>query len=699
MSDHASTLSDEIWALALRRVESDDGLREELDSVGIEFSEVRGELMKEKDARLDALAAQIDECLNAREGTRLTRRHRLRVFASVPAVVIVAVGVATFPALEPKIVPTTQVWLATSSALGLGIIGLAARAALEARSIARNWEARAARQFSEAVDRLQGELAPLARNVANGLANVPFNSIRLRRALGLSEIIAPSLEVSTNAKQELASVLSSMEAASVGISGSRGAGKSTLIAAACEGRLDDGVEPLGVLVPAPMKYQSVEFVPYLFNQLCLKIAPDQERTADAAARRRRRLAALGAQLGAGLVGLGVLTLTGAISASTEKLAFAVPVIGLGFVIALAGMIWIAARSTSRFSDEETKALRELHALRFRDTLVRGWTGEAGPDGLRLAGKKEISSSEQPPTLPDLVARYRNFVRDLAKDRPVVIGIDELDKMQPGEAQELLNDVKVLFGERNCFYLVSMSQDAMSAFERRGMPIRDVFDSSFDTVLHVEPLTAPEASALLGERVVGLGAGAVMLAHALSGGLPRELIRSARALRDATGENPSVSLDVVTKRVVRERIVALERATIQAVAKRPLQNGSQPVAEWIRGMRELSRRPSLAERWKVGAILRQIRNSGLSTDEIASQTLIVLELAAAAYHADAIWAFFVDLRRDAFLQAQNSVAPQPAAIELIARGHADMSVSPHAAWLTVNAFRESVGLPTSVFPSP
>lgn len=55
-------------------------------------------------------------------------------------------------------------------------------------------------------------------------------------------------------------------------------------------------------------------------------------------------------------------------------------------------------------------------------------------------------------------------------------------------------MKVLFPIRACSFLVSISESAWASFARRGLAIRDVFDSSLDTVVQVEPpvvLRVPE----------------------------------------------------------------------------------------------------------------------------------------------------------------------------------------------------------------
>ena len=62
------------------------------------------------------------------------------------------------------------------------------------------------------------------------------------------------------------------------------------------------------------------------------------------------------------------------------------------------------------------------------------------------------------TYPELVGTFRAFVEERAAPYgPVVIGIDELDKMESDQtARKFLNDIKAIFGLHNCFYLVSVS---------------------------------------------------------------------------------------------------------------------------------------------------------------------------------------------------------------------------------------------------
>jgi len=79
---------------------------------------------------------------------------------------------------------------------------------------------------------------------------------------------------------------------------------------------------------------------------------------------------------------------------------------------------------------------------------------------------------------------------MAESRQVVIGIDELDKIQSAEeAVQFVDDIKSIFGIPGCFFLISISDDALADFERRGLPFRNAFDSAFDEVIALNYLGA------------------------------------------------------------------------------------------------------------------------------------------------------------------------------------------------------------------
>lgn len=83
---------------------------------------------------------------------------------------------------------------------------------------------------------------------------------------------------------------------------------------------------------------------------------------------------------------------------------------------------------------------------------------------------------------------------------VVIGIDELDKISGAEqAQRFVNELKAILGVPHCYYLISVSDDALAAYEMRGLPVRDAFDSAFDEVIHVRYLDLEGSLRLLKKR--------------------------------------------------------------------------------------------------------------------------------------------------------------------------------------------------------
>lgn len=94
---------------------------------------------------------------------------------------------------------------------------------------------------------------------------------------------------------------------------------------------------------------------------------------------------------------------------------------------------------------------------------------------------------------------------------------------------------------HCYYLISVSDDALAAYEMRGLPVRDAFDSAFDEVIHVRYLDLEGSLRLLKKRVL-MPDPFVWLCHCLSGGLPRDLIRAARHVVIAAGRKRASDTD-------------------------------------------------------------------------------------------------------------------------------------------------------------
>jgi hypothetical protein len=192
------------------------------------------------------------------------------------------------------------------------------------------------------------------------------------------------------------------------------------------------------------------------------------------------------------------------------------------------------------SSDLAKAARAgLDAIAYVQTISREHSGKFGFRGADYSLKRGVSLAGRPPTYPEVVNDFREFVRlaaeSLAPSR-VVIAIDEIDRIGSGEsARRFLNELKAIFDVPGCFYLISVSTEAQHDFELSGMGLRSVFDSSFHEVVRVDYLDFDLARRLLRRLVVGLPEQFAALAYVFSGGLARQLVRAARdVLRQGEG---------------------------------------------------------------------------------------------------------------------------------------------------------------------
>ena len=79
---------------------------------------------------------------------------------------------------------------------------------------------------------------------------------------GLAEVFHPEYEVQTAVSTKLSSLFTNMPGGSIGLSGLRGAGKTTLISSICRTRTEasQGGPSVGFVVSAPVRYEPREFV-------------------------------------------------------------------------------------------------------------------------------------------------------------------------------------------------------------------------------------------------------------------------------------------------------------------------------------------------------------------------------------------------------------------------------------------------------
>lgn len=211
------------------------------------------------------------------------------------------------------------------------------------------------------------------------------------------------------------------------------------------------------------------------------------------------------------------------------------------------------------------ARRHIKNIRFQQSFSSGSSGTIKlPLSLEANLEYAASLSKNQMSLPEIVEEYKDFVSKLTANEKcrVIIGIDELDKIASVEnARLFINEIKAIFGIHQCFYLLSVSENAMSSYERRGLPFRDEFDSAFDQVLHLDYLDYGTSRKLLSRRVIGMPPKFMDLVYVLSGGLPRDLIRYCRLIYEYAQTLPNeVSFTGACKQIITDEIRSKIRAT-------------------------------------------------------------------------------------------------------------------------------------------
>jgi hypothetical protein len=558
---------------------------------------------------------------------------------------------------------------------------------------------------------------------------------------GLSETYDATYQVSTRTAAELKGLLDRLDGASIGVAGSRGSGKSTLIRWYCEDtsrplsptQTADGALDLRCMVSAPVDYAPRDFVLHLFAAFCRAVIQHSKSGTSRwrpAVRPRAMIPSAGTMFYLGLAAALVYwqrPVAGAVRLPVAVVFWA----GIAAVLLADARIAAAARRNARWVPEgkrqvgasrtlAAKAKRHLAQVRYLQTRTAGWSGTfgmaTGTGGLSFTS----SRAEQPRSYPEVVGEFRGFARSVAADvhangHSVFIGIDELDKIgKPEQAEQFLNEIKGIFGIPHVYFMVSVSDDALSAFERRGLPLRDAFDSSFDEIIEVDPLTYPESRRLLYRRVIGLTEPFVALCHCLSGGLARDLIRAARQVTRAAqtlsggpahlpDEHDEGTLSYLLPPRDRARPAPVLSSICTAVVTGDLRRKFRAVAlaaATIGQAVELQQTLSTATRCLQAdpptlAIVDLL--SQAVPDEPGPVTALRLELAAYAYYCTTLQDVFggsLDTERI----AKATTSADPGSFDALAAARLAFTLDPHIAWQSITEFRKAWALDTRTLVS-
>lgn len=397
---------------------------------------------------------------------------------------------------------------------------------------------------------------------------------------------------------------------------------------------EDGAElyPLRgmrLVVNAPLRFDAREFLIYLYTCLCRAVLGDVRfNTASVTDRvlgtillpRTIRPAALAGSLS----GLVFLALSAGLAYQAYGGTWPTPtwhdprgweVLGAvaALIAALIAVGWrtrhalIEVRQVVNLAADAEARLQRLHFQR-TDTRSRGGS-LSGPmgTGLSIGATRELA--EQAMSLPELIDDYRDFAgrvvaalvetaqagqkrrarQRLRADRPddgpapvkapaadvrLIIGIDQMDQIEdPQAACKFLDELSAVFGTRNCVYLLAISPSTLAAVDQRAIPLKTASGGLFDEMVWVESLTLPEAAEILDKRVTGLPAAFIALCYVLSGGLPREVLRIARAVFSAAEDGKSMTLAQVTDHVIAGELHELKHRTLASAAS--LEVGANP----------------------------------------------------------------------------------------------------------------------------
>ncbi|MFJ6676859.1 hypothetical protein ACIQMJ_37665 [Actinosynnema sp. NPDC091369] len=475
---------------------------------------------------------------------------------------------------------------------------------------------------------------PAAALVANSPG--PVYSTRLAGATSWVDF-GTVVDVETPATADLRRLLSRNQG-SFALAGPRGAGKTTLLERWCEGRyLDDGgTAALAVKVEAPVGYDPREFLVHLFGKLC----DAAERYAPAEPPRR-----------------------------PWYLRYVEP----------ERPRWSEARITP--AELGVLARRERERIRYvrRRTVER----EAGFDlswVVKPAVKRRtsVTRDDVPLNHPELVDEFRWFLRKTAEvvggaGGKVLVAVDELDRIGDGEqAQRFLNELKAVFDVPNCFFLVSVSEDALGDFELAAMGVRSAFDSAFDAVVRVDYLGFAEARTVLHRRVVNLPEQFAALAHVFSGGLARELVRVVEVMAAEGGD-----LADVTARLVRRLLTRTTRAAAGRLLRTPDRHAGAVL------LPVLDELPTDLSRLRDYAAVLESTEVGASAEAIRLDVVVTVEYLATVL---AVFDGRLDERRSA-----RGLEPGHGGFDTLARVRRHLGANPHGARELLAAFDRAWGL--------
>jgi len=228
--------------------------------------------------------------------------------------------------------------------------------------------------------------------------------------------------------------------------------------------------------------------------------------------------------------------------------------------------------------------------------------------------------------------------------------------------------------------VAWGRQALQIYEQRILLGRTAFDSAFDEIARVHPLDFESCRHLLRGRIAGIPDSMIAFCEVMSGGIPRDMIRAARAVLDARVRGKCKIADIVLDLVAVE-IDVLKRTSI---------------ADFDSAGANVSRFPAgtLGRGWPghtSDAILAAIEN-GFPDGAFS------LNFRTGLYFYATVTEVFSSKFTETVSLLRHRQPADDAHIDQLAEARNAISVNPAVAWEMVNQFRVARGFRTLKEPT-
>ncbi|XVS61865.1 hypothetical protein ACQPYE_26710 [Actinosynnema sp. CA-299493] len=340
------------------------------------------------------------------------------------------------------------------------------------------------------------------------------------------------------------------------------------------------------------------------------------------------------------------------------------------------------------ADNHFRDIRYQQSFTTERTMTVKLANGAVPLGLDRADKAGATLTERPKGLPDLVEDLIGLITTISEQWPLIVGIDELDKLRSAaKAEEFLNDIKGIFRERQCVFLVSVSDDAAAGFERRGVPFRDVFDSTFDDVITLRHLDLAASRDVLYRLLPQWTEPFIAFCHVWSGGLARDLVRGTGQLLDHRDVDGNVELAAVIPAICRREVGARVDAICHELLRDPTDKHRMDLLAEIEKAYGIGDPESWLDRHRA---LQAWADTHDHDAAAAAPVTLARELAGFVLLARTVLDFF---DTDAVaLRLQQATRDPTHPLEAIAVARRTLAVTPKPAIDSISRFRSAWGFP-------